>query len=178
MKKTLLATSLIACLSIMSVNVYAANENTVSIGYAQNNISAAGNSLNKDLKGFNFKYRYEINNALGLIGSFTHTHQGYNLSDGYGDVGSGDFDYYSFTAGPSYRFNEYVSAYGLIGAARGKVSLSVFDESVSESKTAMAYGVGVQFNPLPNIAIDASYEHTKLSDIKVGTWMLGVGYRF
>lgn len=42
----------------------------------------------------------------------------------------------------------------------------------------MAYGVGVQFNPLPNIAIDASYEHTKLSDIKVGTWMLGVGYRF
>lgn len=48
MKKTLLATSLIACLSIMSVNVYAANENTVSIGYAQNNISAAGVLIQKE----------------------------------------------------------------------------------------------------------------------------------
>lgn len=35
MNKTLLVSSLIACLSIASVNVYAEGESSISIGYAQ-----------------------------------------------------------------------------------------------------------------------------------------------
>ncbi|QLK88716.1 hypothetical protein E3U36_09700 [Arsenophonus endosymbiont of Aphis craccivora] len=49
----------------------------------------------------------------------------------------------------------------------------------------LVYGAGLQINPVENVAIDVTYEHTKLSfehttlkNIKVGTWMLGVGYRF
>ncbi|CNL75428.1 attachment invasion locus protein [Yersinia enterocolitica] len=42
----------------------------------------------------------------------------------------------------------------------------------------MVAGAGVQFNLYPNVVIDASYEYSKLSDVNVGTWMLGAGYRF
>ncbi|WP_016674751.1 Ail/Lom family outer membrane beta-barrel protein, partial [Yersinia pestis] len=47
-----------------------------------------------------------------------------------------------------------------------------------EEQDSLAYGVGMQFNPLNNIAIDASYEYTKLKDANIGTWVLGIGYRF
>ncbi|EKN4774180.1 MULTISPECIES: attachment invasion locus protein Ail [Yersinia] len=178
MKKTLLASSLIACLSIASVNVYAASESSISIGYAQSHVKENGYTLDNDPKGFNLKYRYELDDNWGVIGSFAYTHQGYDFFYGSNKFGHGDVDYYSVTMGPSFRINEYVSLYGLLGAAHGKVKSSVFDESISASKTSMAYGAGVQFNPLPNFVIDASYEYSKLDSIKVGTWMLGAGYRF
>ncbi|HGJ5898912.1 Ail/Lom family outer membrane beta-barrel protein [Arsenophonus apicola] len=54
-----------------------------------------------------------------------------------------------------------------------------------DTETELVYGVGLQINPVKNIAIDVAYEYSKLSfehsnlrDIKFGTWMLGVGYRF
>ncbi|EOW5147519.1 Ail/Lom family outer membrane beta-barrel protein, partial [Escherichia coli] len=50
--------------------------------------------------------------------------------------------------------------------------------SDSSSKTSVVYGAGIQFNPVPNWVVDASYEYTKLGDVKVGTWMTGIGYRF
>lgn len=178
MKKTLLASSLIACLSIASVNVYAAGENSISVGYAQSHVKGNGYTLSNDPKGFNLKYRYELDDNWGVVGSFAYTHQGYDFFYGSNKVGNGDVDYYSVTMGPSFRINEYVSLYGLLGAAHGKVESSVFDRSASVSKTSMAYGAGVQFNPLPNFVIDASYEYSKLDSIKAGTWMLGAGYRF
>ncbi len=187
MEKTLLTSSLIACLSIASVNVYAASENSISIGYAQSHVKENGYTLDNDPKGFNLKYRYELDDNWGVIGSFAYTHQGYDFFYGSNKFGHGDLDYYSVTMGPSFRINEYVSLYGLLGAAHGKVLLgaahgkvksSVFDGSVSTSKTSMAYGAGVQFNPLPNFVIDASYEYSKLDSVKFGTWMLGAGYRF
>jgi len=156
----------------------AENESTISVGYAQSHVKFDGETLKEHPKGVNLKYRYEIDSNWGVIGSFTYTHQDYNFYFNNRNVGNGDLDYYSLTAGPVYRFNDYISAYGLVGAAHGKESVDVYSEKYSESKTAVAYGAGLQINPVKNIAIDASYEYSKLDDVKVGTWMLGVGYRF
>ncbi|CNL75394.1 attachment invasion locus protein [Yersinia enterocolitica] len=95
MKKTLLTCSLVACLSMASVNVYAEGESSVSLGYAQShvNVKEDGDTLDKDPKGFNLKYRYEHTNNWGMISSFTYTHQGYDLYDGSTKFGNGDFDF-------------------------------------------------------------------------------------
>ncbi len=47
MNKTLLVSSLIACLSIASVNVYAEGESSISIGYAQSRVKEDGYKLDK-----------------------------------------------------------------------------------------------------------------------------------
>ncbi|PQQ39695.1 attachment protein [Photorhabdus luminescens] len=185
MKKALIASAVAVGLSVFS---FAANagEHTISGGYAQSHVKVDGEKLDENPKGFNLKYRYELDNNWGVIGSFTLTHQGYDYYDGSKKVGTGDLDYYSLMAGPTYRFNEYVSVYGLVGAAHGKVkensqiSILGFNYSYEyeESKTSAAYGLGLQFNPMPNWVIDASYEYSKLGDFKVGTWVIGAGYRF
>ncbi|EMB6102605.1 outer membrane beta-barrel protein, partial [Proteus mirabilis] len=52
------------------------------------------------------------------------------------------------------------------------------DEREKENKISMAYGLGVQVNPITNLAIDVSYEYSKLYDIDFTTWVVGIGYRF
>ncbi|WP_036768099.1 Ail/Lom family outer membrane beta-barrel protein [Photorhabdus australis] len=172
MKKTLVASVVAVGLSVFA---FAANagESTISGGYAQGHVKYDGNKPNKDPKGFNIKYRYELDDHFGVISSATYT--GYDFKYGDKKLTKLDMDYYSLMAGPTYRFNEYVSVYGLVGAARGKVK---GPNDYSESKTSVGYGAGLQFNPMPNLAIDASYEYSKLGDLKVGTWVVGVGYRF
>ncbi len=49
------------------------DQHTVSFGYAQTHLSSLKNSDSKDLRGFNFKYRYEFNETWGMLGSFTAT---------------------------------------------------------------------------------------------------------
>ncbi len=120
MNKTLLVSSLIACLSIASVNVYAEGESSISIGYAQSRVKEDGYKLDKNPRGFNLKYRYEFNNDWGVIGSFAQTRRGVEESvDGFKLI-DGDFKYYSVTAGPVFRINEYVSLYGLLGGRSWK----------------------------------------------------------
>ncbi|CRG52220.1 Ail/Lom family outer membrane beta-barrel protein [Yersinia wautersii] len=178
MKKILLSYSLVSCLSIVSSNIYAADENSISVGYAQSHAKADGASLGDGPQGFNLKYRYEFNDHWGVINSFAYTHKGYDFYYGNSKIGSGNIDFYSLSTGPIFRINEYVSLYGLIGASHGKSKLSFPDQSDSVSKTAMLAGLGGQFNPYQNVVIDVSYEYSKLDDVKVGTWMLGAGYRF
>ncbi|PQQ28879.1 Ail/Lom family outer membrane beta-barrel protein [Photorhabdus hindustanensis] len=185
MKKALIASAVAVGLSVFT---FAANagEHTVSGGYAQSHVKVDGEKLDENPKGFNVKYRYELDNNWGVISSFTLTHQGYDFYDYGGKVGTADLDYYSLMVGPTYRFNEYVSVYGLVGAAHGKVkgetsALGVvydYDFDYKESKTSAAYGLGLQFNPMPNWVIDASYEYSKVGNYKVGTWVIGAGYRF
>ncbi len=158
--------------------VLAAGESSISIGYAQSKIK----DVDDHPKGVNAKYRYEFDDLWGIIGSFTYTNLSYDYYDGGDKVGDSDFDYYSLTAGPSYRFNDYVSVYGLLGLAHGKIKSSAYsryyEAEGDESKTSVAYGVGLQVNPWPNWIIDASYEYSKLDDAKIGTWVIGAGYRF
>jgi len=40
------------------------------------------------------------------------------------------------------------------------------------------YGGRMQFNPVENVALDVSYEQSRIRNVDVGTWIAGVGYRF
>ena len=178
MKRAVLATFIVGAFFASGAASAEQLKHTVLGGYAQSNVKADGENLKDDSTGFNVKYRYELNENLGVVSSFTYTGASYNYYFGGYKIGNVDLDYYSISAGPSYRFNDYVSAYGLLGIAHGRVEANALGFSDSESKTSATYGVGLQFNPVPNWAIDTSYEYSKLGDVKVGTWMVGIGYRF
>ncbi|MDX7998069.1 attachment protein [Xenorhabdus sp. Reich] len=186
MKKTLLTTAIAAGLSILTFSANASNsgKSTISLGYAQSNASAKGgieiyhNDMKIDAKqyGLNLKYRYEFNERFGVIGSLTYT-QYVHEYDFFGSTSKFRWKNTSLMAGPTYRFNDYISAYGMIGAIHSKAGFS-FAEDQSLKKTSLSYGAGLQFNPTPNWAIDASYSYAKLKSVKLGTWVLGIGYRF
>ncbi|MDC9593201.1 Ail/Lom family outer membrane beta-barrel protein [Xenorhabdus sp. IM139775] len=192
MKKTLLIPAVAAGLSMFALAANAHEKHTISIGYAQ---SSMGSDFEKDSKGTNLKYRYEFNDHWGIMGSFTITNQKANGSmSGLGATvnGSQDITYRSWMAGPSYRFNEYVSAYALLGAAEYHDFMTVSTTSrntyagiartttgsKTTNETAATYSAGLQFNPIPNIAVDVSYERANFDVAKTGTWTIGVGYRF
>lgn len=46
------------------------------------------------------------------------------------------------------------------------------------SDYGFSYGAGLQFNPMENVALDFSYEQSRIRSVDVGTWIAGVGYRF
>ncbi|MBG2710689.1 outer membrane beta-barrel protein [Proteus mirabilis] len=166
-------------LSITTFNASATLKNTVSLGYAQSQIKIDGDKIDGEPKGFNIKYDRKIDNGFGIIGSFVYNNKKYNCYDNDGkNVGHSDVSYYLFSGGPSYRFNEYINAYGLVGTSVFNVNYKALGEEQHENKVSISYGLGLQINPIPNVAIDASYEYSKLDDIKFGTWVLGVGYRF
>lgn len=177
MKKTILATLIMGALISSGANA-AVLLNSLSLGYAQSHVKASGESLDDNPSGINIKYRFEVNDNWGVVSSFVYTGQNYDFYYAGRKVGDAELDYYSLSAGPAYRINNYVSVYGLLGAANGRVESNLMGHSASESKTSAVYGAGLQFNPAPNWVVDASYEYTKLGDVKVGTWMAGVGYRF
>ncbi|MBD2780685.1 Ail/Lom family outer membrane beta-barrel protein [Xenorhabdus szentirmaii] len=199
MKKTFLATVIFAGLSVLAFNASASNtsstsnnsKNTISLGYAHSNLSFNASDFGsneakehfekefgKSLQGLNLKYRYEFNDEFGVISSLTYTQ--YDFSYDYYGVEKSRIKWSntSLMAGPSYRFNEYISAYGLIGANYGKVSHSSGDDKSSYNDTSLSYGIGLQFNPTQSWVIDTSYSHAKLKGTKIGTWVFGVGYRF
>ncbi|MBH5326249.1 outer membrane beta-barrel protein [Salmonella enterica] len=178
MKKSILATLFIGAFMASGVVNAAAPQHTISGGYAQSNLKAGGQSADDKPKGVNVKYRYEFNEKWGVASSFTYTGQSYDFYYAGSKVGDADLDYYSLSAGPAYRINDYFSVYGLVGFAHGRITSDVFWHPSSESKTSGVYGAGLQFNPFPNWVVDASYEYTKLGDVKVGTWTAGIGYRF
>ncbi|MCW7762646.1 Ail/Lom family outer membrane beta-barrel protein [Photorhabdus luminescens] len=177
MKRTLVASVVAVGLSVFAFAANAA-EHTISGGYAQSHAKFKDHKIDDHPKGLNLKYRYELDNNWGVISSFTYTYLGYEFYNSGRKVGKVDIDYYSLMAGPTYRFNEYVSAYGMVGAAHGRIKSTVPQFSGRKSETSIGYGVGLQFNPVPNWTIDTSYEYSKLNDFKVGTWVVGVGYRF
>lgn len=139
-----------------------------------------GESIGDYNRGLNFKYRYELDPVLGVITSFTYTKQNYNES--FGDIILDvNVNYYSLLVGPSLRFNEFVSIYAMVGVAKVS-SPSTFDDPNLAGdlvkKTKAGYAVGLQFNPVANISLDASYEYVKMDETTFGTWVFGGGYRF
>lgn len=230
MKKLTVATlaGLTMLAGISSANA-AAGDSTVSIGYAQvhpkglkstvndfkkdfsdyaddfnNDYSSPSTSLgasDKDAKGVNLKYRYEITDNLGVIGSFTYAKQSFGAHYSATDADTKDFEngklsgkykYYSLLVGPSYRFNDYFSGYAMVGAAFSRVHASdsfsssyaggsdVDNDYVNSSarKTQLAYSAGVQINPIKNIAIDVAYEGSGSGDWRTSGFNVGVGYSF
>ena len=173
--KKIACLSALACVVALGVSTSAfADTSTVTAGYAQGDMQGVANKAN----GFNLKYRWEQdNNPLGVIGSFTYIEDDSTPS-------SGDYrkaQYYGLTAGPAYRLADWVSIYGVVGVGYGKFQQTEnqgFNRSASTSDYGFSYGAGMQFNPVENVALDFSYEQSRIRNVDVGTWIAGVGYRF
>ncbi|MGP3591116.1 outer membrane protein OmpX [Vagococcus sp. WN89Y] len=171
MKKIACLSALAAVLAVSAGTAVAATS-TVSGGYAQSDAQGISNKNS----GFNLKYRYEQdNNPLGVIGSFTYTEKSRTSNDGIYNKGQ----YYGITAGPAFRINDWASIYGVVGVGYGKFQQT--EDVVNRSDTSdygFSYGAGLQFNPMENVALDFSYEQSRIRHVDVGTWIAGVGYRF
>lgn len=171
--KKIACLSALACVLAVAAGSAAAGEATVSAGYAQGDAQGVVNKAN----GFNLKYRYEWDNndPLGVITSFTHIEKDYS-EDSYYNKG----EYYGITAGPAFRINDWASIYGVVGVGYGK-GLSNAQDGTNKNNSSdygVAYGAGLQFNPMENVAIDVSYEQSRIRSTDIGTWIAGVGYRF
>lgn len=191
MKTFLITTGIAACLGCSTLAQ--ADQQTVSLGYAQGKVQDAGN-----INGINLKYRYEWDSPISVIGSFTYM----SGNDNYSylltrDIIDNkiDLNYYSLSVGPAYRFNEFISLYGLLGFNYNKVDYTsswtnyesgsyryMGDEKGSQSRTSFMYGAGVQINPIENVAIDIGYEGSSIDDGNkshtINGFNIAVGYRF
>lgn len=164
----------IACLSALaavlafSAGTAVAATSTVTGGYAQSDAQGVANKMS----GFNLKYRYEQDdNPLGVIGSFTYTEK--DRTNGAGDYNKGQ--YYGITAGPAYRLNDWASIYGVVGVGYGKFQTTDYPTYKHDtSDYGFSYGAGLQFNPMENVALDFSYEQSRIRSVDVGTWIAGV----
>ncbi|MGL9773817.1 MAG: Ail/Lom family outer membrane beta-barrel protein [Sodalis sp. (in: enterobacteria)] len=101
----------------------------------------------------------------------------------------------SLTPGPVWRFNDYVSVYGVIGINYDDYSshfrqspfktgdATATNHSRSElKKTPPAYGAGAQINLVENMVIDLGYEASRFNHgeqtLTRNSLLFGVGYRF
>lgn len=190
---------LIVCVALATItgNAFAAvSSNTLSLGYTHATVKTPDNGKH-DLKGTNFKFRHEFSSWLGLMGSFTlakneNNHNGWYQGYGYdkdagkwvqdklmyGKVITEKQQYYSLSVGPSFRLNDYVSAYALAGASQTKSTVSTRQGKISDKHTAISYSAGVQVNPVKNWAIDVAYEGSGSGDWSTSAFIIGVGYRF
>ncbi|MBI0238918.1 outer membrane protein OmpX [Yersinia pestis subsp. pestis] len=174
MKKIACLSAVAACVLAVTAGSAFAGQSTVSGGYAQSDYQGVANKSS----GFNLKYRYEWSDPqLGYITSFTHTEK-----SGFGDEAVyNKAQYNAITGGPAYRINDWASIYGLVGVGHGRFTQneSAFvGDKHSTSDYGFTYGAGLQFNPAENVALDVSYEQSRIRNVDVGTWVAGVGYTF
>lgn len=171
--KKIVCLSALACLLGIGASSAFAGQSTVSAGYAQGDAQGVVNKA----KGFNLKYRYDWdNNPLGVIGSFTYLEDSSSTSAGYYNKGQ----YIGITAGPAYRLNDWASIYGVVGLAHGKYTHNASNgtDNNDNDDYGFSYGAGLQFNPIQDVALDVGYEQSRIRSVDVGTWAVGVGYRF
>lgn len=192
MKKTAAAAIILSAMTFSAVSH--ADRNTVTLGYAQSKVQDF-----KDIKGANLKYRYEWDSSFGIISSFTYMSgkesESYLLTK---DIieNKVDLKYYSLSAGPTYRFNDYISVYGLLGVNYNKVKSSSIwknwegdrghviagEAHGNEKKASLMYGLGLQINPVDYLAIDIGYEGSRVSSNNsthsINGFNIGLGYSF
>ncbi|AKJ43491.1 Ail/Lom family outer membrane beta-barrel protein [Pragia fontium] len=189
MKKILLA----SIISLSVCGMVNAGEHTVTLGYAQSKVQDFD-----DINGVNVKYRYEWDSPLSIISSFTYMKGDKDMSyRAYRDIikTKAEVKYYSISAGPAYRFNDFVSIYGLMGVNVNDVDYSSkwynADSSSysysgtlhsSQTKSTLMYGAGLQINPVTNLAIDVGYEGSRMDvdgkNYSINGFNVGLGYRF
>ena len=175
--KTLQTILLAAAVSLAASSVFADTQ-TASVGYAQTDVSHGLKT-----KGANVQYRYEWQSPVSLLTSASYQtgDKRFNHATGYDKW---DVDYYSFLAGPAYRFNDLVSVYALGGVAHGKGEHTYHTNNrpaipVDNPKdTSVAYGAGLIINPQPNLSLNVGYEGTRLKKYDFNGFNVGVGYRF
>lgn len=162
-----------------------ANNHTISVGYAQSKVEYF-----KNINGVNLQYRYEWDSPVSVISSFsymegdsTNTH----LTSLTRTITHEDtVKYYSLLAGPAYRINDYISVYGLLGAAHvkseNKRKSVLGNATYSDKSTQLAYAAGIAINPLDSLSVNIGYEGTKVDgeygNYSINGFNVGVGYRF
>jgi putatice virulence related protein PagC len=185
MKKSIAAALL--CSGLFVSTGALADNHTVSMGYAQSHIKDF-----KNLRGVNAQYRYEWDSPVSIIGSLSYMDNNNETFYSYinGLPGKADLDvkYHSILAGPAYRINDYLSLYGLVGAAytKANIEMTLFgvtgSMSESDSSTSFAYAAGLAINPTDNLSVNVGYEgsRSRLYDDKISLngFNIGVGYRF
>lgn len=195
MKNTAYVTLLTSCILFTGLVQAKEPSDTLSIGYARVNTSFSGQS--NELNGTNIKYRHELNNSIGVVGSLTiakneddtygeYRGYGYDSATGkwvsdklmYGKVVTEKQHYYSVNMGPSFRLNDYISAYALAGVGQLKSVVSTRNGRTEDKNTALSYSAGVQFNPVKNWAVDIAYEGYGSGDKHANAFIVGLGYRF
>ena len=179
-----LKTVLLTSITLVTTNTFANNQ-TVSLGYAQIKIKDSLDQGSEDLKGFNLQYRYEWNSPVSLLVSTSYlTGDDKRIDDDAKGYQALDIENFSLLAGPAYRFNDFVSAYALGGFARTKIEHTDkrYDGSYYDredySKSNFAYGAGIIVNPTPSLSFNVGYEGTKIASEKLNGFNVGIGYRF
>ncbi|NAX44830.1 MULTISPECIES: Ail/Lom family outer membrane beta-barrel protein [unclassified Vibrio] len=142
----------------------------VSIGIVQSSIEVGDYDFPDDAYGFNSKYRTEVNNSYGIISSVSYS----GLSKTYFGQRI-NLSQFLITVGPTFRASDRISFYGLIGLGMGYIDTGRGDDN----ENSLALGAGAQFDITDEVVFDISYEKASYSGgIDVGTWSLGLGYRF
>jgi len=197
----------------------AAGDHTLTFGYAQKSSSAikAVSDNAKDvfesgyydeslkynrgsfspLRGVAIKHRYEFTDSWGMITAFEYTHQN-SFINGSNDAGENErrahvrfsSDIITLTTGATYRFNDYVSAYGTAGFAFTSLHANTYRE-IKENKDIIysagedsyakgyspAYSLGAQFNVSESFVFDLAYSGTT-GKYKSSGFNAGIGYKF
>lgn len=168
---------------------------TFSLNYVRADVKHSG--IKNSLNGSNIKYRHEFNERTGITASLTVAknednqngwYRGYGFDETtgkwsqnklmYGKVITTTQRHYSVSAGPSFRFNDYLSVYALAGIGQITSTVSTRSGKSSDRHTAVSYGAGIQINPVSNWVIDVAYEGTGSDDWRTSAFIVGVGYRF
>lgn len=137
-----------------------ASENVLVGGYVHT--KTEGNSLN----GFNVKYGYTPDEShFGVMSSLTISANNDNDTDrGYG----------SALVGTSYRINDFIKPYVMVGIGRGAVK----NNGDTQTSTGFAYGAGIQLTPISGFTIDAGYEGSKIFGSQANSVVIGAGWKF
>ena len=94
--------------------------------------------------------------------------------------------YSSFGIGPSVKLGDYVTAYGVIGAAgdsRSSYQTAIPVQALTLDNDSRMYGVGMQIRPTQDWQIDMKYQNANLnsgadSSRQVNYFNVGIGYKF
>ncbi|MBD2786377.1 outer membrane beta-barrel protein [Xenorhabdus sp. DI] len=189
-KKALLAT--LAVSGFMWGSVVYADSQTVAVGYAQSKVQDF-----KNIRGVNFHYRYEWDSPLTIMGSFTYMKgdkKGSYSVNNQSWQAKADAKYYSLLVGPAYRIDSQVSVYALLGFSHTKIDVTENEYAeingrsihsfwnINKKATNIAYGAGVEVNPIRNLSFYAGYEGSAAKfngkNHGINGFNIGVGYRF
>lgn len=152
-------------------------ESSLSMGYVQSNFTFIKDN---DASGVNVKYLVEPQGQpVGFGGSVTYT-SGKNTSrNSNGTTSRHEISYLSIGIGPSYRLNDYLTTYAMVG---GVSASSKIEQGRSSHDLTLSYGAGIQVSAWRSMFVDLYYERVGVGRgekyMNGGSYTIGAGYRF